>query len=258
MEQIKIIFFDIDGTLVDPATHRISQKTVEALHRLREKGIKLCIATGRPSASLPPLDGLPFDCFLTFNGSLCYTGQQVISSSPIPPEAVERVIANAQALGRPVSLAVKDRLVANGYDRDLADYYALACLELIPGEDFDLARQQPVYQIMVGCRPCDYEALVAGAQGVKVAVSWDRAVDIIPAASGKGSSIGKILQYYGFTPQEAMAFGDSYNDLEMLKAVGTGVAMGHAPQELKAVATHVCLPVSQEGIYHFCRDKGLI
>ena len=53
MNPIKIIFFDIDGTLVDSAIGRIPAKTYEALNRLREKGILLCIATGRPPASLP-------------------------------------------------------------------------------------------------------------------------------------------------------------------------------------------------------------
>ncbi len=55
MNQIKIIFFDIDGTLVDMQTKQISTKTIEALQRLKAKGIKLCIATGRSPVSLPPM-----------------------------------------------------------------------------------------------------------------------------------------------------------------------------------------------------------
>ena len=52
MSDIRIIFFDIDGTLVDPATGCISPKTKEALIRLHQNGILLCVATGRPPASL--------------------------------------------------------------------------------------------------------------------------------------------------------------------------------------------------------------
>ena len=55
-----------------------------------------------------------------------------------------------------------------------------------------------------------------------------------------------------------MAFGDSYNDIQMLQAVGHGIAMGNAPEELKAVAAEVCGSVSQDGIYHYCLTKGLI
>ena len=70
MNDIKIIFFDIDGTLVKLGAKDLSEKTVEALRRLQEKGIKLCIATGRSPAILPKL-AVEFDAFLTFNGSLC-------------------------------------------------------------------------------------------------------------------------------------------------------------------------------------------
>ena len=59
MNSVKILFFDIDGTLVDSATGQIPASTREALLRLHEKGILLCIATGRPPASLPDLEGLP-------------------------------------------------------------------------------------------------------------------------------------------------------------------------------------------------------
>ena len=78
MAEINIIFFDIDGTLVDPATRQIPASTRQALLRLRERGILLCVATGRPPASLPDFSGLHFDVFSTFNGSLCYTDTETI------------------------------------------------------------------------------------------------------------------------------------------------------------------------------------
>ena len=69
MSAIKIIFFDIDGTLLDPATERISPKTKEALALLKEKGILRCVATGRPKVSLPDFSDIGFDALLVFNGA---------------------------------------------------------------------------------------------------------------------------------------------------------------------------------------------
>lgn len=68
MQQIKIIFFDIDGTLIGMQSKHISPRTVEALHRLRSNGIRLCIATGRAPVTLPDFGGAEFDAYLTFNG----------------------------------------------------------------------------------------------------------------------------------------------------------------------------------------------
>lgn len=258
MSPVKIAFFDIDGTLVDPATGCISQRTRQALIGLKAKGIKVCVATGRPPASLPDLSWLEFDCLLTTNGSLCYTPSAVIYSNPIPVESVQNILKNAAAIGRPVSIALKDRLAANGYDKDLADYYALSSLPLTVAENFDVLSREPVYQIMLGCREEERETVVRGVKGVQVAISWERAMDVIPACGGKGSAIQIALEYYHLDPSQAIAFGDSYNDIDMFQAVGTGVAMGNAAEALKTVADHICLPVSQEGIYHYCREQGLI
>lgn len=258
MNNIKIAFFDIDGTLVDHATGCISPLTRQALIALHANGIRLCIATGRPPASLPDLTGLPFDAFLTTNGALCYTCEEIIFSNPIPAESVQKVIQNAAALGRPVSIALKDRLAANGYDQDLADYYALSALELTVAEDFDALSCEDIYQIMLGCREDEWEKAVQGADGVKYAISWERAMDVIPATGGKGVSIQKMLDYFRLDVSQAIAFGDSYNDMDMLRTVGTGVAMGNAPDTLKEIADYVCGPVEHDGIYHFCREHGLI
>ena len=65
MKDIKIIFFDIDGTLIAMDQDTISEKTLEALKRLQEKGVKLCLATGRGPMLIPHFEGVEFDAFLT-------------------------------------------------------------------------------------------------------------------------------------------------------------------------------------------------
>ena len=74
-------------------------------------------------------------------------------------------------------------------------------------------------------------------------------MDIIPANGGKGLDVKKVLDYVPFTKEEAIAFGDSINDIEMLQAVGTGIAMDNASQDVKAVADVICGSVREEEIY---------
>ena len=95
MPQTKIVFFDIDGTLIDMQAKKITPKMLETLHRLQDRGIKICIATGRSPMVLPKIDGVAFDAYLTFNGSLCYDRKGVIFSNPIPLKDVVRFIQNA-------------------------------------------------------------------------------------------------------------------------------------------------------------------
>lgn len=181
MNQIRIIFFDIDGTLVDMQSKQISAKTMEALQRLTAKGIKICIATGRAPISLPKFDGVDFDAYLTFNGSYCYNRSGTIFSNPIRTEDVQRIIQNAADIGRPVSVATKDRLAANGADDDLAEYYSFAHQVLTVAENFETVRLEEIYQVMLGCREVDYPAILDGVKGAKITAWWDRAVDHHPS-----------------------------------------------------------------------------
>lgn len=258
MDELRIVFFDIDGTLIDMERKEISEKTLEALRRLKERGMLLCLATGRGPLTLPRFEGVEFDAFLTFNGSYCFNREETIFSNPLPGEDVRTLIRNAAALGRPVSIATRDRMVANGRDQDLVDYYAFAKREVEVAPDFDRAAGEEVYQVMLGCRKTDYPLLLRGTRRAKIAAWWDRAADIIPADGGKGVGIGKILAYYQLDRAQALAFGDGDNDIEMLQAVGRGIAMGNASQGLKAVADDVCGPVAQDGIYHYCLTHGYI
>lgn len=258
MKDVKIIFFDIDGTLIDVNKKAISDKTVETLLRLKENGVKICIATGRAPDSVPKFDGVDFDAFLTFNGSYCFNSSDVILSTPIPKVDVEKMIENATRINRPVSIAGKDRVVANGTDKDLSDYFGFAKQETPVSDDFDEVLKGEIYQMMMGGRKDEYDDILKDVENARITAWWDRAVDIIPANGGKGKGIEAILEYYGIDRSESMAFGDGGNDIEMLQTVGTGVAMGNALDNVKAIADEICGTSADDGIYHYCLENGLI
>lgn len=258
MKDVKIIFFDIDGTLIDVNKKAISDKTVETLLRLKENGVKICIATGRAPGSVPKFDGVDFDAFLTFNGSYCFNSSDVILSTPIPKVDVEKMIKNATRINRPVSIAGKDRVVANGTDKDLSDYFGFAKQETPVSDDFDEVLKGEIYQMMMGGRKDEYDDILKDVENARITAWWDRAVDIIPANGGKGKGIEAILEYYGIDRSESMAFGDGGNDIEMLQTVGTGVAMGNALDNVKAIADEICGTSADDGIYHYCLENGLI
>ena len=258
MASVKIIFFDIDGTLLNFGARTVTPKIRETLDRLRKKGIKLCIATGRSPMSLPSFAKEEFDAWLTFNGSYCYDRSGEIFSNPVNLKDIRKVAENAAKIGRPIAVATKERMAANGWDKDLEDYYAFTEIPLEVVPNFEEVCQSGVYQVMLGCREADYGKILEGVTQSKITAWWDRAADVIPFDGGKGLGIAKVLAHYGFTKEEAVAFGDGNNDLDMLLAVGTGVAMGNGSAQLKAVATEICPPVSEDGIYQYCLAKGLV
>ena len=239
MSAIKIVFFDIDGTLIDMNKKRISEKMLETLRRLKENGTIICIATGRSPIALPHFEGVEFDAFLTFNG-------------------VHMIIQNATALGRPLTVATKNRLASNGKDEDLIEYYSFAKQEIDVADDFEQVANEKVYQLMAGSSLAEHPALMKDVSHARITFWWNRAVDIIPTDGGKGRGIEKMLEYYHFDKSQAMAFGDGNNDIEMLKSVGHGVAMANASDELKAIADDVCGDVAEDGIYYYCLEHGMI
>lgn len=259
MSQIKIIFFDVDGTLIDMRKGKISDRTLGTLKSLQANDYILCLATGRGPLALPRFEDFEFDAYLTFNGSYCFDKEQTLLSNPIPKTEIDRLVRNATNLKRPLSIASDKLMIANGKDQDLVDYFAFAHQEVVVSEDFErVVAESDIYQIMMGLRERDYPVMMEGIQQAKITAWWDRAVDIIPANGGKGNGVHHILEKYQLAASQAMAFGDGNNDIELLQAVGLGVAMANASDDLKAVADDLCGHVAEDGVYHYCKAMGLI
>lgn len=248
-QNIRIVFFDIDGTLLKMGETEMTPLMKQALHVLQKNHIKICLATGRGMMAIPDFHGIEFDAVLAFNGSYCIADNQVILKHPLPETDVHRIIENAAEAGRPVSIATAKEMVANGRDQDLEDYYAIAHEELVVSDKFEEYAQQEVYQMMLGCDMEERKHILDGTQHAKLAAWWDRAVDVIPLEGGKGAAIEQVLHYYRITKEESVAFGDGANDIDMFQAVGTGIAMGNASEEVKAMADEVCGSVQEDGIY---------
>ena len=73
----------------------------------------------------------------------------------------------------------------------------------------------------------------------------------------KGHAVRLLAEHLGATASDLVGFGDARSDIELLRACGTGVAMGQAPDELKAVATFVTRPVDEDGLAHAFDHLGL-
>ena len=245
---VKIIFFDIDGTLVKLGKNEISTNVLQTLKDLKKEGIQLFIATGRPFFEIPKFEGITFDGYISFNGSYCISNNQVIHQNVIDKEDVLAVIQNASNMNHYVQISGKDKMLANGYEENLEKYFKIARQDLYVSDQFHDLVNEDVFQMVVAVKENEYEELLKNTKNLKIVSWWSDACDVIPKDSGKANAIQKILDYYGYQKEEAMAFGDGGNDKDMLMAVGMGIAMGNAIDEVKKIADYVCDSVDNDGI----------
>lgn len=258
MTNIKIAFFDIDGTILNFKHKELTLNTLKALQTLKNNGIKICIATGRGPVQVPKFKDIEFDCYATFNGSYCFNDKEMIYSNPLDKKDVLTILSNAKEINRPVSIATSKDIVVNGLDDDLKEYLDIGNIKYKTDSNFLNNCNEDIYQLLISATKDEYESLIKNTSHVKIAAWWKRALDIIPINSGKDNAVNKILEYYGLSKNEAIAFGDGNNDIGLLEAAGLGVAMANASDDLKKVADDICLSVEEDGVYHYCLDKGLI
>ena len=78
--------------------------------------------------------------------------------------------------------------------------------------------------------------------------SSDYFLELVPLGVNKGNALARLLDVLGMTPQDLIAIGDNYNDLEMIELAGTGVAMGNAPEDIQRRADFVTRSNAEDGV----------
>ena len=256
---IKAIFFDVDGTLVDPATHTIPQSTLDSLHILREKGVRLFVATGRHMSMMEDMRAqFEFDGYVSVSGQLCLCGDQVVHSNPIPKQGMEEMVTAMERYGfSGIFLGASDCWV-NCYDEAAQQFVEEFQVKQPPVCPLNRALEEDVYQVITLLTREQENCLLDRAQHLR-ATRWHPIfLDALPPDGGKDIGIRAVLDWAGIASEETMAFGDGENDLTMLACVGTGVAMGNASDTVKAGADYVTDPVSRNGVQNALRHFGLI
>lgn len=260
---IRAVFLDIDGTLVSVRTHRPAPRTAQALLRAREKGVLLFVATGRHTA-VPEegyiLDLLPdcFDGFVGLTGQYCYTRDgTVVRKQPLDPEDIRRVKAMAMERHIPYSYAYAHEVFISEVDDRVRDHNAALSLPIPTVRELDPERE--VYSVTFYIDPEDEEAFLRPLLQNSGTVSWMKGItDLCPLEGGKKAGIQAMLDHFGLSPEEAMALGDSDNDLSMFECVGLPVAMGNCTPALRRAAAYVTASCEEDGVCEALEHFGLI
>ncbi|HIZ43060.1 MAG TPA: Cof-type HAD-IIB family hydrolase [Candidatus Gemmiger excrementigallinarum] len=259
-ESIRIAFFDIDGTLLPFRAGALPDSTQKALAALRRRGVKVFIASGRPPIHLPllhALDGIPFDGYVTMNGQYCYLadGTQLYSHA-IDPAALRTLLPYIQREKISVGFIEKDRSTFNLINERSAEFCQR--MQQYTGDVAACIEAAPIYQLSAFLPADKQQDFLASCPGC-VAVRWnDDFADVLPAGGGKTEGLAHVLKALGLTREQAIAFGDGGNDVEMLRYAGIGVAMGNACPEAKAAADYITDDVTADGLANGLRHFGLI
>ena len=256
---IKAIFFDVDGTLVSFKTHRMPESTLYALGKLRKKGVKLFLGTGRHPGMLGGvLETFPFDGVVAVTGQICTMGEEVLRSNPLKKEHLDALFAAREQLRFPCIVLAQGEMFLSERCSIIEEFWAHLCVPLPPVKPLSHALEVPVYQVITFLRPEEEHKLFEIAPMLNHTRWCDDFLDIIPETGGKDTGMQAVMDHLGITREEVMAFGDGENDLSMLRHAGIGVAMGSGTELLKAEADYVTGTPDEDGVLSALKHFGIL
>lgn len=247
----RIYFFDIDNTLLDHRTNAIPDSALRAIAALKRAGHTVAIATGRSFGHAKPyVEQIQPSYTITHNGARINQGEREVLSITLPRTPLNALFAWMRAEGH--CFGINDTRI--GYLSD-AEPWLLELFETVEIEvrsDAQFYRERDVYQgwlFFDERHDAQLYPEIARRFPEFDLVRWHaRAVDVVPRAVNKWTACQWVLRDTGFTADQAIAFGDGLNDLEMLQGVGIGVAMENGHPALKAVARYVAPALHLDGV----------
>ena len=263
MHNPKIIFFDIDDTLYRKTTDTLRPSIAEAMRALKARGILTAIATGRPEVAVPAkvravVEEAQIDLLVTINGQFIRYRGEVLDTHPLQKEAMGGMCRFFDSENIEYAFVANDNIAVSA---DRPEVVA-AMSKILPEHpvDKDYYLSHDVYQMLAFYGETK-DALVdeqAAGYGYKTVRWHETAVDMLDAQGSKARGIRTAIEKLGIEMKDVMAFGDGLNDIEMMKTVGFGVAMGNGHPDLKAVADYVCPTVEEDGVLNGLKALGVI
>ena len=226
----KLIVLDLDGTLTN-SKKVITPRTREILIRVQEQGVRLVLASGRPTYGIVPLaNELRMNEFggfiLSYNGGeiINWETQEMIYENVLPNDVVPVLYECARS--HQLSILTYDGaeiVTENSQDPYVQKEAFLNKMAVRETNDFLTDITLPVAK-----------CLIVG--------------ELVPQVIDKALSLAVLLKEIGVERKEMIAIGDGYNDLSMIKFAGLGIAMGNAQEPVKKAADYITLSNEEDGV----------
>lgn len=257
----KLLALDVDGTLLN-SDNLISEKTLASLIKIQQMGIRIVLASGRPTYGLLPIAkqlklGVFGGFIISYNGGQIINAQngEILFERRINPEMIPFIEKKAQKNELPMFTYHDDTLITNTADNAHILHEAkLNNLELIV---------EPELSIAIDFAPCkcvlvsDDEAVLKDLEDhwrKKLSGSMDvyRSekffLEVVPCGIDKATTLAALLEILSISNSEVIAIGDGVCDVSMLQSAGLGIAMKNAQHSVRACADHVTESNDNDGV----------
>ncbi|MDX1603558.1 MAG: HAD family hydrolase [Salinimicrobium sediminis] len=252
--KIKLIVTDMDGTLLN-SDHEVSQRFFEAFRKLRNRGIKLAVASGRQYYSLrermePVKDEM---IYIAENGAIVIDRGEEKHLVPMDIRIVHQIIKEVRELENKYLILCGRK---QAYIESTAPEFMKPFLDHY--EKYKVVKDllQVKDDIFLKVTICDLRGAEKNSmpyvehfkKELQVKLSGEIWIDFNDKKAQKGNALKALQENLGITKEETMAFGDYLNDLELFEHAGIGYAVENAHEEVKKVAAHVTKSNDEFGV----------
>lgn len=256
----KILVLDLDGTLTN-SKKEITPHTLDVLIRAQKSGLKIVLASGRPTYGIVPLaNELQLDKFggyiLSYNGGqiIDWRTKELMYENVLNPEVYPYLYQSAKENGFEI-LSYKDEyIVSENSDHPYIQHEAfLNKMESVTVDSFLQAIDFPVPKCLVVGEPKPLAQLeIAMREELEGKMNVFRSepffLELVPNGIDKACSLSVLLSALQLKPEEMIAIGDGFNDVSMIKFAGLGVAMANAQDAVKKEADYITLSNDEDGV----------
>lgn len=270
---MKILFFDIDGTLLD-SNGDVAESTKKSLKQAQGNGHKIFVCTGRSKSQImPEILEIGFDGFVTVAGAEAWVGDEVIYQSFMEEEQVERFLQFFEIRNCSYGLqtAAGTLCTKEGWDKTKERFLRLGASKKVTDTNMQFFEQvenlhgrHDVEKMFFNFIPetvtevQTYLGDYFHVEQSSFSGPDPHSGEITKQGIDKATGMAEVMKFYGLGPEDAIAFGDGPNDMEMLSYAGYGVAMGNGRDKLKAIADYVTSDIFHDGIQEALRYLELI
>ncbi|MDL2211636.1 Cof-type HAD-IIB family hydrolase [Erysipelotrichaceae bacterium OttesenSCG-928-M19] len=254
----KLIFFDIDGTIIDHYKKEIPRTTITALKRLQANNHKIVIASGKGPVFIENLfNEIKIDTYIALNGNYVVYNNKVIYKEYLPENEVKAFCD--YCLNNNIAFVVSDEYSTKTLyknDARVQEYYDEFTTPY-PKVINEINDYSIYMQMSVMIAQEDEKHLISLFPKLTFVRMSEFGMNVIPKNGMKEKGVIQILEHSHYQKEDTIAFGDGLNDISMFKLVNTSVAMGNANQKTKDNATLITDHISNDGLYKVCKKLNL-